>query len=97
MIFVALLLATHTANPPRLDGGLRPPANAAVRAAEQRNKLQFAVIIRICREALRSGDLEGHVKSYADRNGLSTYGRLTLTMDCNLYKQGLQDGTHPVR
>lgn len=97
MILVALLLITQTADSPRPDEGLRPPAGAEVRAAEQRNKRQFAVIIRICREARRSGKPEEHIKWYADRNGLSTYGRMTLTMDCSLYSQGLRDGSHPVR
>lgn len=97
MMLVAFLLATQAVDAPLPEEGLRPPVSAEVRAAEQRNKRQLSTIIRICREALRSGKPEKHIKRYADRNGLSTYGRLMLTMDCNLYSQGLRDGTNPVR
>lgn len=91
------LLSAQTYGPPLIDLDLRPPLSEEVRAAEQRDRKRLPVIVRVCREAARSGDPENHVKRFADRNGLSSYGRLTLAMHCRLYRQGVRDAASPPR
>lgn len=89
---LALLFAVQASGPPLIDLDLRPPTSEEVSAAEARNRKRLPVIVQLCRDASRSGDPERHVKRFADRNGLSSYGRLTLALQCRLYRQGLSDG-----
>lgn len=91
-MLLALLLAAQASGPPLIDLDLRPPTSDEVSAAEARDRKRLPVILRVCRDAMRSGDPESHVKRFADRNGLSSYGRVTLAMQCRLYRQGVTDG-----
>lgn len=86
------MLATQTAETMFTDPYIRPPASDEVRAAEHRTAKQLPIILDICRKAIRSGDLNKHVKEFANRNGLSSYGRVTLTAQCRIYQQGVTDG-----
>jgi hypothetical protein len=87
--FLVLSLSLFT---PLLDSGLRAPDSAEVRSAERRNQARLPIIVRVCREAVKSRDMVAHIKRFADANGLSSYGRSTLTLHCRIYKQGAQDG-----
>lgn len=92
MTLLALVLALQATSPPLIDLDLRPPLSEEVSAAEARDRRRLPVILKVCREAVRSGDLETHVKRFADRNGLSSYGRLALAQYCRVYRQGVRDG-----
>lgn len=92
-MILVFLLAAQAFDPQPLDLDLRPPHGAEVKAAERRSRKQVPTIVRLCRDALRSGDLDEYVKHFADRNGLSSYGRVTLAMNCLIYRQGTKDGT----
>lgn len=92
MMILALLLAAQTHGPPLLDLDLRPPRGEELRAAEARDRRRLPLIVALCREAARRGDPDAHVRRFADRNGLSTYGRLALALNCRLYRQGVEDG-----
>ena len=89
----ALLFAIQVPGPVILDLDLRPPSGDELRAAEQRDAKRLPIIVRLCREAIRSGDPNGYVRRFADANGLSSYGRLALAMNCRLYAQGVRDVT----
>lgn len=87
-----LFLLTQDLGPSPLDLDLRPPRGEEVRAAERRAAKQVPVIVRVCREAVRSGDPDEYVRDFADRHGLSSYGRVTLATDCRIYRRGVRDG-----
>jgi hypothetical protein len=89
----ALILVAQVPEPDSLDLGLRPPRSDEVQAAERRSRRQLPIIVEVCRAAVRSGNLDRYVKAFADRNGLSSYGRVTLVMNCRIYEQGAKDGT----
>ena len=91
-MILALLLAIQVPGPAILDLDLRPPRSDELRAAERRDAKRLPMIVKLCREAVRSGDPDGHVRRFADANGLSSYGRLALAMNCRLYAQGARDG-----
>lgn len=88
---ILLLAAQIEARPPE-DRDLRVSNSEELRAAEQRDRKRLATILRICRDAVRKDDMVEEIRRFADSNGLSTYARLVLTMDCRLYQQGLRDG-----
>ncbi|TVV69952.1 hypothetical protein [Sphingomonas solaris] len=87
-MMIALLLALQALDP------LQPavPSSEGLKAAEQQNQRRLPIIVKICRDALRSPDRGAHVRRYADEHGLSTYGRIALQMDCSIYWQGRRDG-----
>lgn len=91
-MLTAILFAVQTGGLPLLDLDLRPPRVEEVQAAERRAAKQVPVIVQVCRAAVRSGDLDSYVKRFADRNGLSSYGRVALSTDCRVYHQGIKDG-----
>lgn len=86
------VLALQT--PERLSAGIdpRPPAAEEVSAAERRAARQVPVIVKICRNAARTSDPDRFIKAFADRNGLSSYGRVLLSTQCRIYRQGVIDG-----
>lgn len=90
-MILALLLATQDPGPAILDLDLRPPRGEELRAAERRNAKRLPIIVQLCREAVRSGDPDGHVRRFADANGLSSHARLALAVNCRLYAQGRRD------
>jgi hypothetical protein len=87
-----LILALQT--PERLSTNIdsRPPAGEEVGAAERRAARQVPVIVKVCRNAARTSDPDRFIKAFADRNGLSNYGRVSLSTQCRIYRQGLIDG-----
>lgn len=91
-MLAVLLLTVQTSAPPILDLDIRPPASEEVQAAERRARRQVPRIVELCRAAIRSGDPDAHIRTFADRNGLSSYGRVTLAMNCLVYRQGTIDG-----
>ncbi len=91
-MFWMLLLAAQTPEMPSPDLLDQPPAGEEVRAAERRAARQVPVIVRICRNAMQAGDPDELVKAFADRNGLSSYGRVSLSVQCRIYRQGVADG-----
>ncbi len=82
MLFAAVGLADPD---PRLLPGKE------LSAAEQRDRRRLPIILKLCRDTARSEDWETQIRRYADQHGLSAYGRSTLTMNCQLYRHGLQD------
>ncbi|MEG3169223.1 hypothetical protein U1737_13600 [Sphingomonas sp. LB3N6] len=93
MTFVSMLIAIQALDPSILDFGMRPPRSEEARAAETRARKQVPTIARVCQNALQSGDQDKYIRSFADRNGLSSYGRVRLATDCLLYQQGVADGS----
>lgn len=91
MTFVSMLIAIQALDPSFLDLGIRPPRSEDVRAAETRARKQVPVIARLCRSALQSGDQDKYIRSFADRNGLSSYSRVRLATDCLLYQEAVSD------
>lgn len=91
VMILALLLAIQDPGPAILDLDLRPPRGEELRAAERRDAKRLPIIIQLCREVIRSSDPDGHVRRFADANGLSSYARLALALDCRLYAQGRRD------
>jgi hypothetical protein len=90
-MILALVLAIQDSGPAILDLDLGPPRSDELRAAERRDTNRLPIIVKLCREAVRSDDPDRHVRRFADANGLSSYGRLTLVMNCRLYAQGTRD------
>lgn len=93
MTFVSMLIAIQALDPLILDLGIRPPRSEEVRAAEARARKQVPVIARLCRTALQSGDQDKYIRSFADRNGLSSYSRVRLATDCLIYQQAVIDSS----
>lgn len=93
MIFVSMLIAIQTLDPSFGNFGIRPPSSEEVRAAETRGRKQVPVIARLCRDAFQSGDTDKYIRNFANRNGLSSYGRVKLATDCLLYQQGVKDSS----
>lgn len=91
-MLLAYLALAQVFDPVPLDLDLRPPGSEEVQAAERLSRKRVPSIVRVCREAIRSGDLDHYVRSFADRSGLSSYGRVTLAMNCRIYEQGKADG-----
>lgn len=91
-MFLLLILALQT--PERLSADIdpRPPAGEEVEAAERRAARQVPVIVKVCRNAAQTSDPDRFIKAFADRNGLSSYGRVSLSTQCRIYRQGLIDG-----
>jgi hypothetical protein len=93
MTFVSMLIAIQALDPSFLDPGIRSPRSEDVLAAETRARKQGPVIARLCRSALQSGDQDKYIRSFADRNGLSSYSRVRLATDCLLYQQAASDSS----
>jgi len=91
-MLLAYLALAQILDPVPLDLDLRPPRSEEVQAAERLSHKRVPAIVRVCREAVRSSDLERYVRAFADRSGLSSYGRVTLAMNCRIYEQGRVDG-----
>lgn len=91
-MLLAYLAFAQLLDPGPLDLDLRPPRSEEVQAAERVSRKRVPAIVRVCREAIRSGDSERYVRAFADRSGLSSYGRVTLVMNCRIYEQGMADG-----
>lgn len=87
---IALFLALQS--PDVLLPELRPPLGEEVQAAERRSRRQMPIIVRTCRAAIRSADPDAYLRTFADANGLSSYGRVTLALHCRIYQQGVRDG-----
>ncbi|KQM35991.1 hypothetical protein [Sphingomonas sp. Leaf10] len=87
-----LILALQTPERLSVDIDLRPPAGEEVGAAERRAARQVPVIVKVCRNAAQTNDPDRFIKAFADRNGLSSYGRVSLSTQCRIYRQGLIDG-----
>lgn len=88
----ALMLAAQESLP-LYDLEPQPPTSGERAAAEARERRRLPAIVKLCREASRSADPDKHVAEFADRNGLSTFGRLMLTTNCTLYRQGRIDAS----
>lgn len=91
MLFL-LILALQTSERLSADIDPRPPAGEEVAAAERRAARQVPVIVEVCRSAMQTSDPERFIKAFADRNGLSSYGRVSLSTQCRIYRQGVTDG-----
>lgn len=87
-----LILALQTPERLSTDLDMRPPAAGEVDAAERRAARQVQVIVKVCRNAAQTSDPDRFIKAFADRNGLSSYGRVSLSTQCRIYRQGLIDG-----
>lgn len=86
-MMVALLLAFQAID------SVEPavPSSEGLRAAEQQNQRRLPIIVKVCQDALHSTDRDAYVRRFADEHGLSSYGRVALLMDCNIYWQGRRD------
>lgn len=93
MTFVSILIVIQALDPSFGSLSIRPPSSEEVRAAETRGRKQVPVIARLCRDAFRSGDKDKYIRTFADQNGLSSYGRVKLATDCLLYQQGIKDSS----
>ncbi|PXA94061.1 hypothetical protein DMC47_21300 [Nostoc sp. 3335mG] len=87
-----LILAFQTPDQLSLTIYNRPPAGEEVDASERRASRQVPVIVKVCRNATQTSDPERFIKAFADRNGLSSYGRVSLSTQCRIYRQGVTDG-----
>ena len=92
LVFLAVVAAAQALSPGPLDLDLRPPYSAETQAAERLSSKQVPVIVGICRKAIRSGNIDQYVRAYADDAGLSTYGRVTLAMNCRIFERGIAEG-----
>lgn len=90
MISALLLLAAQPAGS-QLE--LETPRQAELDAAKQRDARRLKTVLRVCRAAVKSGDVGAAVMRFANSNGLTSFGRLALLMDCKIYEQGLLDGS----
>lgn len=90
MIFTLLLLA---AQPTESQLELKTPRPTELDAARQRDARRLRIVLRVCRAAVKSGDVGTAVTRFANSNGLTSFGRLALLMDCRVYEQGLLDGS----
>ncbi|KQM94074.1 hypothetical protein ASE70_11810 [Sphingomonas sp. Leaf22] len=86
------ILALQTPERLSTDLDMRPPAAGEVGAAERRAARQVPAIVEVCRNALATSDPDGFIKAFADRNGLSSYGRVSLSTQCQIYQKGVTDG-----
>jgi hypothetical protein len=91
-MLLGYLVLAQILDPVPLDLDLRPPRSEEVQAAERLSRKRVPAIVRVCRKAIHSGDVERYVRAFADRSGLSSYGRVTLEMNCRIYEQGMVDG-----
>ncbi len=91
-MFWMLLLTAQIPKVSSPDIYIRPPSGEEVRAAERRAALQVPVIVKVCRDATRASDPDGYIKGFADRNGLSSYGRVLLATQCQICRHGVTDG-----
>lgn len=90
MILALLLLA---AQPVGSQLELETPRPTELDAAKQRDARRLKTVLTVCRAAVKSGDVGTAVTRFANSNGLSAFGRLSLLMDCRIYEQGLLDGS----
>lgn len=91
-MLLLLIIAFQTPDQFSPDIYIRPPAAGEVGAAERRAARQVPVIVKVCQNAAQTSDPDGFIKAFADRNGLSSYGRVSLSTQCRIYRQGLIDG-----
>lgn len=83
------LLIFSLQTPERLlaDIYLRLPAGEEVGVAEQRAAWQVPEIVKVCRNAAQTSDPDRFITAFADRNGLSSYGRVSLSTQCRALKR----------
>ena len=87
-----LLFGAQTPSMRSPDIFVPPPAAEEISAAERRAARQVPVIVKVCRNAAQTSDPDRFIKAFADRNGLSSYGRVSLSTQCRIYRQGVIDG-----
>lgn len=82
---MAQLLAVELQNV--IEADFHRLVNPSVSQAQRR------LISKVCRAAVKSSDVATGVTHFANSNGLSSFDRLALLMDCTIYEQGLLDGS----
>ncbi|MEH3108157.1 MAG: hypothetical protein PGN09_13035 [Sphingomonas fennica] len=92
VIHVILLLAAPPNEPSGLFYNMSYEQQTEMGAAQSRQKRRLAAILHVCQTARKAKSPASALAHYADANGLSSLGRLELTMDCQIYEQGRRDG-----